>query len=78
MQSMRGELLGLIARIGEVAPDFRLGQLIALLTDRADTQYTASPIADIEDAELIGAAKEFLDSLEARRHPRNTEAERRG
>jgi hypothetical protein len=67
MQTQRTELMALLTRIGELAPDFRLGQLIALLTDRADTPYTAHPIADIEDEELIGAAKEFLATLESRR-----------
>ena len=66
MHSNRNELLSLIARIGELAPDFRLGQLIALLTDRSDTAFTVSPIADIEDEELVGAAKAFLETLEAR------------
>ena len=65
-RSDRDELLGLITRIGELAPDFRLGQLIALLTDRTETPYTASPIADIEDVELLAAAREFEGVLEAR------------
>ena len=63
MQSKRSELLDHLARIGELAPNLRLGQLIALLTDRADTPYTASPVADIEDEEILEPAREFLATL---------------
>ena len=59
----RNELMAVLSEIGTIAPYFRLGQLIALLTDRADHPYTLHPIADIEDEELLPAAKEFLEIM---------------
>lgn len=59
----RTELMAVLTEISRVAPYYRLGQVIALLTDRADHPYTASPIADIEDEELLPVAKEFLETL---------------
>jgi len=62
-ETTRSELLHVITRIGTLAPDLRLGQLVALLADRADTPYTANPVSDIEDDELLPAAREFLELL---------------
>jgi hypothetical protein len=68
----RTELMSVLTEISRIAPYYRLGQLIAVLTDRADHPYTTSPIADIEDEELLPAAKEFLEVI--RRMPPESHA----
>jgi hypothetical protein len=57
----RTELMAVLTEISRIAPYIRLGQLVAILTDRTDHPYTASPIADIEDNELLPAARELLE-----------------
>lgn len=62
----RNELMETLAEISRIAPFYRLGQLVGILVDMTDHEYTASPISDIEDEELLPAAKEFLESLRRR------------
>ena len=59
----RNELMAVLTEIGRVAPYLRLGQLLCILADRAEHPYTAYPVADIEDAELLPAAREFLSLM---------------
>jgi hypothetical protein len=60
------ELLETLGAILNFAPDFRLGQLIGVLTDRVDHPYTLNPMVDIEDEELLPAAKDFLEVMRKR------------
>jgi hypothetical protein len=61
----RKELMTVLDQISELAPYIRLGQLVGILVDQTDHPYTASPICDIEDAELLPAAREFLANIQA-------------
>ncbi|HWE35013.1 MAG TPA: hypothetical protein VG406_00460 [Isosphaeraceae bacterium] len=63
--SDRDELLHVLARFGEHAPDMRFGQLIANLAFLARAGGP-SDIWDVEDAELLAAARSFLLDLERR------------
>jgi hypothetical protein len=62
----RTELMAVLTEISRMAPYYRLGQLIGLLTDMTDHPYTVSPVMDIEDEELLPAAKDFLEDLRQR------------
>ena len=59
----RNELMAVLTEISRIAPYVRLGQLLGILTDRVEHPYTVSPVMDIEDEELLPAAKEYLDIL---------------
>jgi hypothetical protein len=63
MNENRREQLSLVTDILEVAPSLRLGQLLGILTDRTDHPYTTNPVADVEDHELLPAARELLKDL---------------
>lgn len=61
------ELLGTLSEILTYAPDLRLGQLLGILADRADVPYTApNLIVEVEDAELLQPAKDFLEVMRKR------------
>ena len=59
----RTELMQTLTEISRIAPYVRLGQLVCLLTDRAEHDYTLHPVADIEDEELLPSAKRFLENM---------------
>lgn len=68
------ELLSVLSETLKYAPDFRLGQLICVLTGRVDHPYSEqNVIYDIEDAELLPAAKEFRDVMRRRYEEMNRE-----
>jgi hypothetical protein len=69
----RNELMAVLTEISRIAPYIRLGQLLGILTDRTEHPYTVSPVMDIEDEELLPAAKEFLELV--RRRPLESHAE---
>jgi hypothetical protein len=62
--STRRELLEQLQRLSELAPDMRLGQLVASLatTDRPWDET----LWDVEDERLLAAAQELAISLEKR------------
>ena len=60
------ELIDTLSEILTLAPDFRLGQLIGYLADRVDLPYSTNVVAEIEDEELLPAAKEFLEIMRKR------------
>jgi hypothetical protein len=65
MNAPREELLRLLAELSEADPELRLGQFIANLATLA---LGAKPEAvwDVEDEELLGAAKRLLEHYRAR------------
>ncbi len=62
----REELLKILAELSEVAPEVRLGQLVANLSYMARGLSTES-IWDMEDEEFLKAAKAHLAQWVARR-----------
>jgi hypothetical protein len=62
----RREILSKLARIGELDPDVRFGQLIANLATMAGGASDQS-LWDIEDEQLLGALNELIDMLSNRR-----------
>jgi hypothetical protein len=73
MKSSLQRLLLVLAEISEVHPDWRFGQLVANLTDRArepaDPAEAAAALWDIEDEELLQTAQQFLESRRAQIQP---------
>ncbi len=63
--AIRDELLQTLARFGDHAPDVRFGQLIANLAFLARSSG-ASDVWEVEDEELLEAARSHLHDLEAR------------
>jgi hypothetical protein len=63
---VRQDVLSVLAELSEVAPEVRLGQLIANLSFLARGLSNES-IWDKEDEELLVAAREHLKELHARR-----------
>jgi len=63
--AIRDELLQTLARFGDHAPDVRFGQLIANLAFLAQSSG-ASDVWEVEDEELLKAAREHLRDLEER------------
>ena len=59
------ELLTVLAQLREEAPDVRFGQLIANLATLARNPEPES-VWDVDDAELMTAAKQLLENLQAR------------
>jgi hypothetical protein len=66
--SVRQDLLRVLGELGEHAPDVRFGQLLANLSYMARS-FTAEAIWDVEDEELLGAARVHLEELSARHAP---------
>jgi hypothetical protein len=60
MKSTRRELIEVLTEISELAPDFRFGQLVTNFSYAARGQ-TDSATWDVEDDELLEAAKEYLE-----------------
>lgn len=63
---MRQELLQVLTELSEVCPDMRLGQLIVNLSYLARGLSNES-IWDMEDEELLEAARKHLEEWRARR-----------
>jgi hypothetical protein len=64
----RRELLRLLEELSTAAPDVRLGQLVANLSYLARGPANES-VWDVEDDELLAAARKHLADLRARRAP---------
>lgn len=64
-RSTRDELLRVLSRFSEHAPEIRLGQLIANLAFLARSTGP-SDIWEVEDEELLEAARDHLRDLERR------------
>lgn len=62
---VRQQLLRVLGELGEYTPDVRFGQLLANLSYMAKS-FTAEAIWDVEDEELLEAAKIHRDELSAR------------
>ena len=62
----RQELLGVLVELSEVCPEVRLGQLIANLSYLARGLSNES-IWDVEDEELLEAARKHLQEWRIRR-----------
>jgi hypothetical protein len=67
---IRRELLRVLDDLGEYTPDVRFGQLLANLSYMAKS-FTAEAIWDVEDEELLSAARSHLKEL-SERHVRAT------
>jgi hypothetical protein len=63
---VRQEVLRLLAELSEVAPEIRLGQLMANLSYLARGPSNES-IWDMEDEELLEAARKHLEQWRSRR-----------
>lgn len=63
---VRREVLQVLAELSEVAPEVRLGQLMANLSYLA-RGLSNEAIRDMEDEELLAAAREHLEQWRARR-----------
>jgi hypothetical protein len=61
----RGELLNQLERLSELAPDMRLGQLLANLANIADAPWDET-LWSLEDEKLLAAARQFTDDLQRR------------
>jgi hypothetical protein len=66
MQPVRQEVLKVLSELSEVAPEVRFGQLIANLSYLARGLANES-IWDMEDDELLEAAREHLKAWRSRR-----------
>jgi hypothetical protein len=65
---VRRELLRVLDDLGEYTPDVRFGQLLANLSYMAKG-FTAEAIWDVEDDELLSAARSHLKELSERHLP---------
>ncbi len=65
---IRQELLQILAELSELAPDVRLGQLTANLSYLA-RGLSAESIWDVEDHELLQAARQHLEEWRSRQRP---------
>jgi hypothetical protein len=68
MTDVRKEMLQVLGELSRHSPEMRFGQLIANLSTLA-RGASAESIWDVEDEELLAAAKEQLETLRARRTP---------
>lgn len=64
----RSELIRLLAEVSEEYPELRLGQLVANLAFWARGDQ-ASAVWNVEDQELVEAAKEHLRNASRREQP---------
>jgi hypothetical protein len=62
---VRQQLLRVLGELGALAPDVRFGQLLANLSYMAKS-FSAEAIWDVEDEELLEAARIHLEELAAR------------
>jgi hypothetical protein len=67
-KSTRSELLATIAELSEMAPELRMGQLIANLATLARGAKVEA-VWDAEDEELLAAAKRLRENYRARSQP---------
>jgi hypothetical protein len=67
-REVRLQLLRVLDELGEYTPDVRFGQLLANLSYMAKS-FTAEAIWDVEDEELLEAAKGHLAELSGRQAP---------
>jgi hypothetical protein len=65
---LRRELLRVLDDLGEHTPDVRFGQLLANLSYMAKS-FTAEAIWDVDDEELLAAARSHLKELSERHVP---------
>ena len=63
--STRAEILGRLARLSELAPDVRFGQLIANLALMAAGPWDQT-LWDLEDEKLLGAIRQLESDLSRR------------
>lgn len=66
-EDSRAEALALFADLTALAPEIRLGQLMAHLSLLAEDEYSKS-LADLEDAELRQVMQRHQQELAAREH----------
>jgi hypothetical protein len=66
MSAVRQEVLQILAELSEVVPEVRLGQLIVNLSYMARGLSNES-IWDMEDDELLAAARRHLEEWRSRR-----------
>jgi hypothetical protein len=67
-KSTRSELLATIAELSEMAPELRLGQLIANLATLARGAKVEA-VWDAEDDELLAAAQRLRENYPGRNQP---------
>ncbi len=67
-ETTRQEILTRLARLSELAPDMRFGQLIANLAFMAAGPSEQAPLWDLEDEQLIGAIRQMESDLSQRTH----------
>ena len=72
---VRQEVLQTLAEISELAPEVRFGQLIANLSYMARGLSNES-IWDMEDDQLLAAARKHLEEWRSRREPHENESAR--
>lgn len=65
---IRRELLRVLDDLGEHTPEVRFGQLLVNLSYMAKS-FTAEAIWDVEDEELLSAARSHLKELSERHVP---------
>jgi hypothetical protein len=65
IESTRQEILARLARLSELAPDMRFGQLIANLAFMAAGPWDKT-LWDLEDDRLIGAIRQLESDLSQR------------
>jgi len=63
-RDVRTELLSVFSEISQRVPYLRLGQLLAILADRAELPYD-NPVLEAEDNELLSPAREYLEEVKA-------------
>ncbi len=71
---MRQEILHVLSELSECSPKVRFGQLIANLSYLAKGP-TNQAIWDVEDVELLAAARKHLEARRGRCSPRPKEAQ---
>jgi hypothetical protein len=62
----RHQILTQLSQLSELAPDMRLGQLIANLATMAEGPWDET-LWNLEDEKLLAAANQFAAELESRR-----------
>jgi hypothetical protein len=65
MSNTRRDILRLLEELSAACPEIRMGQLMANLSHIARGP-SAESIWDMEDEELLAAARKFLEDLRAR------------
>jgi len=64
----RREILDRLARLSELAPDMRFGQLIANLATLAEGPWDET-LWNLEDEKLLAAARQLVADLDRRQTP---------